>query len=192
VVRDEKTGELVAITRDDVGAAMAAKGIDPSLDWSGAITLADGTVVEVLTLWAMYREHLADYDLDTVVEITHAPKPLIEQLANDIATLSPVAIHIGEGINHWFHATLANRAQFLPLMLTGNIGQPGAGCYTWAGNYKAALFQGSSQTGPGFKGWVAEDPFEPILTPPPPAKTSWPTPTPKTKSRPTGTTLNGR
>ncbi len=77
--------------------------------------------------------------------------------------MSPVALHIGEGINHWFHATLANRAQFLPLMLTGNIGKPGAGCYTWAGNYKAALFQGSPKTGPGFKGWVAEDPFDPDL-----------------------------
>ncbi|GIK38997.1 MAG: hypothetical protein BroJett011_28300 [Chloroflexota bacterium] len=163
VVRDQKSDELVALTRDDVGAAMTGKGIDPALDWSGAITLADGAEVEVLTLWAMYQEHLKDYDLDTVAEITHAPKELIERLANDIATIKPTAIHIGEGINHWFHATLANRAQFLPLMLTGNIGKPGAGCYTWAGNYKAALFQGSPQTGPGFKGWVAEDPFEPNL-----------------------------
>src|SRR5574341_1080659 len=165
VVRDANTGELVGLTRDDVGASLDTRGIDPALDWSGTITLADGTQAEVLTLRAMYREHLAEYDLDTVAEITHAPKPLIERLANDIATLDPVALHIGEGINHWFHATLANRAQFMPLMLTGNIGRPGAGCYTWAGNYKAALFQGSPQTGPGFKGWVAEDPFEPNLNP---------------------------
>ncbi len=163
VVIDSKTETPVAITRDDVGAALDVKGVDPALDWSGRIVLADGAEVEVLTVWTMYREHLRDYDLDTVAEITHAPKAMIEQLANDIATLSPVAIHIGEGINHWFHATLANRAQFLPVMLTGNIGKPGAGCYTWAGNYKAALFQGSPEVGPGFKGWVAEDPFEPNL-----------------------------
>jgi len=164
VVRDA-SGRLAPITRDDVGAAMDAAGVSPVLDWSGRVRLADGSAVEALTLWAMYREHLRDYDLDTVAEITHAPKALIERLANDIATLRPVALHIGEGINHWFHATLANRAQFLPLMLTGNMGTPGAGCYTWAGNYKAALFQGSPQTGPGFKGWVAEDPFEPNLDP---------------------------
>ena len=163
VVRDETSGELVALTRDDVGDVLDAKGISPALDWSGTITLTDGSEVEVLTLWAMYREHLADYDLDTVAEITLTPKHMIERLAEDIATISPVAIHIGEGINHWFHATLANRAQFLPLMLTGNIGKPGAGCYTWAGNYKAALFQGSPEVGPGFKGWVAEDPFHPTL-----------------------------
>ena len=163
VVRDAQTDRLVALTRDEVGEAQAGRGIDPLLDWSGTVNLVDGTQVEVLTLWAMYREHLQDYDLDTVSEITQAPKAMIEQLAADIATYSPVAIHIGEGINHWFHATLANRAQFLPLMLTGNIGKLGAGLYTWAGNYKAALFQASPLTGPGFKGWVAEDPFEPNL-----------------------------
>ena len=165
VVRDAKTQQLAAITRDDVGTVMDGKGLDPELEWSGTIQLIDGTEVEVLTLWSMYLEHLKDYDLDTVVEITHAPKDLIVRLANDIATIKPAAIHIGEGINHWFHATLANRAQFLPMMLTGNIGKPGAGCYTWAGNYKAALFQGSPQTGPGFKGWVAEDPFKMNLDP---------------------------
>jgi nitrate reductase alpha subunit len=168
VVRD--AGELRPITRDDVGETMRNGGLDPELDWSGTIRLADGSRVEALTLWAMYREHLKDYDLDTVAEITHAPRDLIERLAQDIADLSPVAIHIGEGINHWFHATLANRAQFLPLMLTGDIGQPGAGCYTWAGNYKAALFQGSAEVGPGFKGWVAEDVFHPNLDPATPGK----------------------
>lgn len=163
VVWNSKTGSPAAINRDEVGQVMDARDLDPVLDWSGTIRLVDGSQVEVLTLWSMYREHLIDYDLQTVAEITHAPIAMIEQLAKDIATLSPVAIHIGEGINHWFHATLANRAQFLPLMLTGDIGKPGAGCYTWAGNYKAALFQGSPEVGPGFKGWVAEDPFEPNL-----------------------------
>lgn len=165
VVQNATTGRLAAVTRDDVGEALDAQGIDPLLDWSGRVRLVGGEEIEVMTLWAMYREHLQDYALESVAEITHAPQALIEQLANDIATLSPVALHIGEGINHWFHATLANRAQFLPLMLTGNIGRPGAGCYTWAGNYKAALFQASPLTGPGFKGWVAEDPFEPNLDP---------------------------
>jgi len=165
VVQDASTGKLAAITRDDVGKTLQAKTIDPALDWSGTVRLVDGKTVEVMSLFTMYREHLQDYDLDTVAAITHAPKLLIERLANDIATMDPVALHIGEGINHWFHATLANRAQFLPLMLTGNIGRPGAGCYTWAGNYKAALFQASPLTGPGFKGWVAEDPFEPNLDP---------------------------
>jgi len=163
VVINEKTGRPQAITRDQVGEVMDKAGIQPLLDWKGKLRLVDGSEVEVLTVWSMYLEHLKDYDLETVLEITHVPKDLFLRLAEDITTLSPVALHIGEGINHWFHATLANRAQFLPLMLTGNIGKPGAGLYTWAGNYKAALFQGSAQSGPGFKGWVGEDPFAPNL-----------------------------
>jgi nitrate reductase alpha subunit len=129
------------------------------------VKLADGSEVEVATAWNLYQVHLKDYDLDSVSEITSAPKELIQQLAKDIATIKPCSIHQGEGINHWFHATEANRAAYLPVMLTGNIGKPGAGCHGWAGNYKAALFQGSKLTGPGFKGWIGEDPFEQNLDP---------------------------
>src|SRR4030067_3080069 len=100
--------------------------------------------MQVPTLWTLSQTHLKDYDLTTVAEITRAPKNLMEQLARDIATMKPVSIHQGEGINHWFHATEMNRASYLPLMLTGNIGKPGAGGHTWAGNHKAALFSGSS------------------------------------------------
>ena len=165
VIYDAKTQSLKAVTREDVGANLAARGLDPDLEYKGTVTLKDGSRVEVMTLWQAYRIHLADYDLDTAAEISGSPKELIERLANDIATIKPVAIHVGEGINHWFHATLHNRATYLPLMLTGNIGIPGAGSYTWAGNYKAGLFQSTPESGPGFKGWVAEDPFEPNLDP---------------------------
>jgi nitrate reductase alpha subunit len=159
VVWDERDNAPRAVTRDHVGRRMAASGIAPALEGTYQVRLASGRTVECATLWTLYQVHLRDYDLDTVAEITRSPKELIERLAEDVATLKPVAIHQGEGINHWFHATEMNRAAYLPLMLTGNIGRPGAGCHTWAGNYKAALFQGSPWTGPGFKGWVAEDPF---------------------------------
>ena len=165
VVFDNNRNALQPLTRDDVGAHLDDNGIDPSLDFRATITLNDGSSVEVMTIWEAYRQHLADYDLDTVAEISGSPRELIERLANDLATIKPAAIHIGEGINHWFHATLHNRATYLPLMLTGNIGLPGTGCHTWAGNYKAALFQSTPESGPGFNGWVAEDPFHPNLDP---------------------------
>ena len=163
VIFDEEQDALRAISRDDLGERMVDAGFHPALDYRGTIRLRDGTEVEVLTVWEAYRDHLQDYDLATTSEITGTPPALIERLANDIATIKPVSIHTGEGINHWFHATLHNRATYLPLMLTGNIGRPGAGSHTWAGNYKAALFQSTDWSGPGFKGWVAEDPFNPNL-----------------------------
>ncbi|MEE9184840.1 MAG: molybdopterin-dependent oxidoreductase [Acidimicrobiia bacterium] len=167
VVWDSATNGPVPLTRDDLGKQMEAKDIDPVLDGTWTVTLVDGSEVEVKTLWSMYKVHLKDYDLDSVVEMTHSPKEMIERLARDIWETTQnggaVAIHQGEGINHWFHATEANRAAYLPVMLTGNVGKKGAGVHAWAGNYKAALFQGSALTGPGFKGWVAEDPFAPNL-----------------------------
>ena len=167
VVWDSRTNRPVALTRDDVGERLQKKGIDPKLEGTWEVELVDGTRVEVRTLWSMYEVHLRDYDLDSVVEMTHTPREMIERLAKDIWDTTqnggPVAIHQGEGINHWFHATEMNRSAYLPMMLTGNIGKKGAGVHAWAGNYKAALFQGSAVTGPGFKGWVAEDPFAPNL-----------------------------
>ena len=159
VVWDAKKNQPVPMTRDDVGDHFDKLGIDPALEGRFKVTLVDGKTVEVLPLFEMYKLHLRDYDLDTVHEITHAPKDLIRQLAEDFATIKPASVHVGEGLNHWFHATEMNRATYLPLMLTGNIGIPGSGSHSWAGNYKAAVFQGSTWSGPGFKGWVAEDPF---------------------------------
>ena len=184
VVRDTRSGALVPISRDDVGKQLAAKGIDPALEWRGQVTLVDGSVVEAMTVWEMYKIHLRDYDLDTVADICGAPKDLIEQLAKDFGRrfwdpdfvgkpreAYPIAIHYGEGINHYFHATLHNRATLLPLLLVGSIGIPGSGAHTWAGNYKGALFQGSSWSGPGVGGaYVKEDPFNQILDPAAPVR----------------------
>lgn len=165
VVWDEIQKKPVPVTREDIGTIMAGKGIVPALKGKFVVKGVDGRDIEVMTCFSMYEIHLKDYDMDSVIEITKAPRDLVLQLAKDIATIKPVAIHQGEGINHWFHATEMNRASYLPLMLTGNIGQKGAGSYAWAGNYKAAVFQGSPWTGYGFKGWVAEDPFHPNLDP---------------------------
>jgi len=177
VVYDLKSREFRPISRDDVGQEIVNAGIDPALQWRGRVTLVNGTEVEAMTVWEMYREHLRDYDLDTTADICGAPKELIERLAEDFGRrfwdpdfvgkpreAYPVAIHFGEGINHYYHATLHNRATFLPLMLIGSVGFPGAGAFTWAGNYKGALLQGSGWSGPGVGGaWVKEDPFNQVL-----------------------------
>ena len=165
VVFDVATQELKAVNREDVGDVLDGKGIDPDLEYTGTVTLADGSSVEVTTAMQMYRTHLADYDLDTVVEITGAPRDLIERFITDIATIKPVSFQVGEGINHYFHATLHNRAVYLVAMLVGSIGVSGGGVSTWAGNYKGGVFQGAQWFGPGVGGYVNEDPFNPMLDP---------------------------
>src|SRR3990172_3450276 len=108
VVWDERTREPRAITRDIVGERVADEGLAPALDWSGTVRLVDGSEVETTTTSAPYPTHLEDYDLHSVVEMTGSPRDLIVRLADDIARIKPASAHIGEGGNHWFHATLAN------------------------------------------------------------------------------------
>jgi len=163
-VWDPKAGKVAVLSRDEVGEKMP---VSPALDGTFAVTLLDGMSVEVMTIFTMYKRHLADYDLKTVEEISGAPAALVRRLAEDIWTTTkaghPVAIHLGEGVNHYFHATLHNRATYLPMLLTGNIGKHGAGVFTWAGNYKGALLQASPWSGPGVASYTAEDPFRPVL-----------------------------
>ncbi len=165
VVYDAKSRSLKPVTRDDVGQKLVAKGIDPDLEFKGKVKLVDGKEVEVMTVLEGYKIHLRDFDLDTVSDICGgAPKELILRLAEDVATIKPISIHHGEGINHYFHATEHNRACYLILMLTGNVGIQGSGVHTWAGNYKGALIHGSMWAGPGAAAWIKEDPFNPVLS----------------------------
>ena len=102
-----------------------------------------------------------------MAQITGADKGLIERLANDIWETTKagqaVAIHVGEGINHWFHATLTNRAQYLPLMLTGQLGKSAPAATP--GRATTRPPSSRARGGPGFLGWVAEDLFAPNLDP---------------------------
>jgi len=163
-VWDAEQKKVAFVSRDEVGNNMQ---VPAALEGTFEVKLADGSTVEVMPILEMYKRHLKDYDENTVEEISGADPKLIRRLAEDIWKTTeaghPVAIHIGEGINHYFHATLHNRASYLPLMLTGNIGKHGAGGYTWAGNYKGALFQASPWSGPGVGSYTHEDPFNPVL-----------------------------
>jgi nitrate reductase alpha subunit len=165
-VWDETQKRVVFVSRDEVGSGMQ---LAAALEGTYQVRLANGRNVEVMPILEMYKRHLKDYDLKTVEEISGAKPELVERLAADFWTTTeaggPVAIHIGEGINHYFHATLHNRACHLPLMLTGNFGKHGAGMFTWAGNYKGALLQASAWSGPGVGAFTHEDPFNPVLDP---------------------------
>ncbi len=163
-VWDSQQQRVAFISRDEVGNNMS---IQAALEGTFTVKLADGSDVEVMPILEMYRRHLRDYDLQTVEDISGAPAELVQRLAKDIWQTTkaghPVSIHVGEGVNHYFHATLHNRSCYLPLMLTGNIGRHGAGCMAWAGNYKGAVFQASSWSGPGVGSYTHEDPFHPVL-----------------------------
>lgn len=150
----------IAVSRDEVGDKL---GFDPAIEGVFEVDCVDGRKIEVMTIFEMYRRHLRDYDEQTVSEICGADVGIIHRLARDLATIKPAAIHFGEGVNHYFHATLHNRACFMLMALTGNIGHHGSGVFAWAGNYKGALLQAGPWAGPGIGAFIAEDPFAPVV-----------------------------
>jgi nitrate reductase alpha subunit len=152
VVWDAKTNQPAVLTREEVGDKMVAKGVDPVLDGEYTLQTVDGKTVKCRTGFSIQKEVLAYYTLDRVCEITTTPRHMIEQLAEDMGTIKPFAIHSGEGVNHYYHADLKGRAAILLCTLTGNLGKFGAGPGTWAGNYKVNSMDGVSA-------YVAEDPF---------------------------------
>ncbi len=157
---DPKRQAVVPVSRDEVGEKL---GFDPALEGEFKVRTVDGQEITVMTVFEMYRRHLKDYDVQTAAEISGAKPELIERLAKDLATIKPASIHFGEGVNHYFHATLHNRACFFLGALIGCIGKKGGGVYAWAGNYKGALFQASLWSGPGVGVYKGEDPFNPVL-----------------------------
>ncbi|MEO6810341.1 MAG: molybdopterin-dependent oxidoreductase, partial [Isosphaeraceae bacterium] len=163
-VWDPAEKKVVPISRDQLGDHMP---VEAALEGALQVKLVNGETIEVMPIFEMYKRHLADYDLKTVEEICGAPAHLVRRLTEDIWNTTkaghPVCIHHGEGINHYFHATLHNRACFMTMMLTGNIGNFGGGVHTWSGNYKGAVMQGSPWSGPGVGSYIAEDPFKPVL-----------------------------
>ncbi len=157
---DIKKKQVVAVSRDEVGDKLS---FDPALEGQFTVNSANGDEITVMPIFEMFRRHVRDYDAKTAAEISGTEPELIERLAKDLATIKPAALHFGEGINHYFHATLHNRACFLLMALTGNIGKHGAGVFAWAGNYKGALFQAAPWAGPGVGVYRLEDPFAPVL-----------------------------
>lgn len=146
VAWDAKAGRAVAVTRDQVGArAPADLALEGRYEVNG---------IACATLWDLFKVHLKDYDLDTVCGITRSPKELLERLIQDVASIRPACVHVGPGVTQGFHSPLITRAAYLPVLLTGSLGRPGAGVRAWTSGRRGVFAESS---------WSAEDPFRPAL-----------------------------
>ncbi|HLB35077.1 MAG TPA: molybdopterin-dependent oxidoreductase [Gemmatimonadales bacterium] len=160
VMWDGRSGTPVAVTRDLVGDRFTGTGIEPALEGTFEVTLADGSRVQARPTFDLTRQYLTEtMTPEAVSKITWAPAEAIVSLARAIAanrgtTLFPV----GMGPNQFFNNDLKDRAIFLVAALTANIGQPGGNVGSYAGNYRTSLFSGLPL-------YVAEDPFNPQLGP---------------------------
>lgn len=159
VVWDAARGAPSPVSRDDIGKYFHARGVDPALEGEFEVDIA-GEKVKVRPVFDLIRKHLHDtWTIENTTKITWAPASAIKSLAQEISKRPEGVLFItGMGPNQMFNADLKDRAIFLVAALTRNVGFPGGNVGSYAGNYRAAYFNGLPK-------YMAEDPFDPETDP---------------------------
>jgi anaerobic selenocysteine-containing dehydrogenase len=120
------------------------RDFEPALEGTFEVELVDGSKVKVKPVFQLVKELVnRDYTPEKVAEIITPENrskseyvELIKRLAREMATIKPLHIIYGASNYQWFHGDLKGRALALIVALTGNIGNPGAGISTYAGQFK--------------------------------------------------------
>ena len=157
----DSTNQAPAVmTRDQVGQFFRDSGVQPQLEGTVRVRLADGTTVDCRTVFDVTREMLdGSYTPEQVEKLTWAPADAIRGLARQIAANpEKVSFAMGMGPNQFFNNDLKDRNVFLLAALTRNVGFLGGSVGSYSGNYRVAFFSGAVQ-------YNTEDPFEPQLDP---------------------------
>lgn len=115
------------------------EGVEPALDGSFRVTLADGSSVDAVPGFELVRRELDTWTPERAAEVTGIPADMIERLARAYGSTKPAAILMGGGSNHWYHGDLNGRAFALLSALTGNIGRSGGGFSVYVGQYKVRV-----------------------------------------------------
>jgi nitrate reductase / nitrite oxidoreductase, alpha subunit len=154
VMWDAGQSRPVAVGRDQVGDRFAAAGIDPALEGTFEVRLADGTTVQARPVFDLTKQYLTEtLTPEAVSKITWAPVEAIVGLARDIArNAGKTLFAVGMGPNQFFNNDLKDRAIFLVAALTASIGQMGGNVGSYAGTYRLTMFSGVPRFG-------MEDPF---------------------------------
>lgn len=153
VVWDKNKNALAAVVRDEVGKYFKDTGIDPVIDGEYEVEI-DGEKVTVKTVYNLIWKYIKEnFDPESVEKITWAPREATEGLARQIAeNRGQTLIAVGMGPNQFFNGDLKDRAMLLVCALTRNIGTHSGNVGSFAGNYRAAYYDGIGQ-------YIKEDPF---------------------------------
>ncbi len=124
---DASSNTLTAAPRH----TLASADVDPALEGSYSVVLADWSTVEVEPVFARLRRHLEDYTPEKAGEICQLHPDNIRRLARKVATRK-TKIFIGWNSGKYYHGDLMERSMALLLGLTGNWGKKGTGTRSWA------------------------------------------------------------
>lgn len=122
-VIDSRSGEV----RGAPWRSLALEGLAPDLEGSVTLRLADGSEVEVRTVFSLLRERLREYTPERASELCGTAPDLIRRLARMIASAKAVSNVTSSNFGKYYHGNLIERSLILVLALSGNMGRPGAG-----------------------------------------------------------------
>ncbi|KWT84149.1 molybdopterin-dependent oxidoreductase [Candidatus Magnetominusculus xianensis] len=159
VMWDTKTSKPVAVSSDDVGEHFKKLGIEPAIEGEFTVSIG-GKDVKVRPVFDIVKQHVMDtWTPENTEKITWAPKSAIISMARQFAANpEKVLFTVGMGPNQFFNADQKDRAIFLIAAMTRNVGFFGGNVGSYAGNYRAAYFNGLPQ-------YMAENPFDITLDP---------------------------
>ncbi len=115
---------------------LALGEVDPALEVEAgrgaySVELKDGRRVEVVPVFELLKERLADYTPEKASEMCGVNPEVIRTLARKIATKRGTIVCGGTSFKY-YHADLMVRAYMLVLGLTGNWGRKGTGPGEWS------------------------------------------------------------
>ncbi|MFA9518592.1 molybdopterin-dependent oxidoreductase, partial [Halopenitus sp. H-Gu1] len=157
VVYDDGVGGVRAIDREEVGDEF---DIEAALEGSWELELTDGETVEVRPVFDLVRQYLdGTWDPESTADVTGTDPEAVVSLAEQFAdNKERTLLMTGMGPNQYFNGDLKDRAAFLMASLTRNVGTHGGNIGSYAGNYRASMFNGLPH-------YHLEDPFNPELDP---------------------------
>ncbi|OGW41497.1 MAG: molybdopterin oxidoreductase [Nitrospirae bacterium GWD2_57_9] len=120
------------------------RDFDPSLEGEFKVRLTSGENVKVKPVFQLLSEFVArEYTPDKAARIISpeesrvpAYAEMIKRIGREMGTIKPLHIVYGASNYQWFHGDLKGRALSLIVTLTGNLGKPGTGISTYAGQYR--------------------------------------------------------
>ena len=127
---DSRTGKAVrAPGSEGMGrtATLALGKLDPALEGSFEVTLADGERVRVRPVFELLKKRLQGYTPEKVEDITGVGADTIRELARETARAKAVNMYSSWGSMKHYHSDLFQRGIILLLALTGNVGYRGTG-----------------------------------------------------------------
>ena len=110
-----------------------------ALDGTYRITLTGGHTVRCAPAFERLRNLAGSYPAERAAEITGVAAKTIRELAREFAARGPAAIRIGYGVDRWYYCDHTARAAANLVIVTGNIGVPGAGISVHDGTYPTPL-----------------------------------------------------